>query len=369
MAAPGFTFDPAVDYYTVLGVGKGAEQKEIRKAYRKLAQKWHPDANPGNKAAEEKFKEISAAYDVVGDPDKRKEYDEARTLFGSGARFGGPGGPGGGGFRVGDLGDVFGDLFSRSRRQPTAGPRRGQDLEAEIHLSLRDAVHGVTTAVHLATESACPTCFGSGAAPGTSPRPCPECGGRGMQSTDQGFFSFSRPCARCQGSGQIVEQPCPTCGGAGSTSQPRRISVRIPPGVADGGRIRLKGKGGPGAHGGPPGDLFLTVHIEPDKTFGRKGSDVTLTVPITFPEAVLGAQVEVPTIDGDTVTFRVPPGTPSGKTFRLRNQGGAKAKGGKGDMLVTVDVAVPLRLSSDEQEALERFAAAHHENPRAQLWG
>jgi molecular chaperone DnaJ len=370
--AAGLNFDPSVDYYAVLGVKTDADQKEIRKAYRKLAQKWHPDANPGNKAAEERFKEISAAYDVVSDPDKRKEYDETRRLFGSGARLGGAGGAwsdSSGSFHFGDLGDVVGRFFGRGQRHPTTGPRRGQDVEAEIHLSFRDAVKGVTTALHLASATACPDCFGSGAAPGTSPRPCPECGGRGTLSSDQGFFGFSRTCTRCLGSGQVVDQPCPRCDGSGTVDQPRRISARIPPGVADGGRIVLKGKGEPGTHGGAPGNLFLTVHVEPDKVFGRRGSDITLTVPVTFAEAALGAEVEVPTIDGEAVTFRVPPGTSPGKVLRLRNRGGPRPKGGLGDMLVTVEVAVPSRLSKAEQEALESFATLHQENPRAELWG
>ena len=371
MPQAGPTFDPSVDYYAQLGVSKDADHKEIRKTYRKLAQKWHPDANPGDKDAEEKFKQISAAYDVVGDPDRRKEYDEARSLFGSGVRFGGGGQ--GGGFRVGDIGDIFGDLFNRGgRRQPTGGPRRGRDLEAELHLSFRDAIQGVTTAVHLNTESACPTCFGSGAAPGSSPHPCPECGGRGTTSSDMGFFGFSRTCTRCQGTGQVIDDPCPTCLGTGTTSQPRRISVRIPPGVQDGGRIRLKGKGSPGGQGGPPGDLFLTVHVEPDTTFGRKGSDITLTVPVTFAEAALGAEIEVPTIEGEKVKFKVPSGTQPGKTFRLRKRGAPRGKGERGergDMLVTVDLAVPTRLGKEERDALQRFAAAHEENPREALWG
>jgi molecular chaperone DnaJ len=367
VATGGLNFDPEKDYYGILGVNKDVDQKEIRKVYRKLAQKWHPDANPGDKAAEEKFKEISAAYDVVGDPDKRKEYDEMRSLFGSGARYGGNAQ---GGFRFNDISDIFGDLLGRGgRRQPTTGPRRGQDLEAEIHLSFADAVRGITTAVHLQSESACPDCLGSGAAPGTSPKPCPECGGRGTTSSDQGFFSFSRTCTRCRGTGQIVDEPCPRCGGSGVTTQPRRITVRIPPGVSDGGRIRLKGKGVPGSQGGPPGDLFLTVHVEPDKVFGRKGEDLTLTVPVTFAEAALGAEIEVPTITGDTVRFKVPPGTSSGKTFRLKGKGGPKPRGGGADLLVTVEVVVPARLEKEEKEALQRFAAVHHENPRAQLWG
>ena len=365
----GLNFDPEKDYYAVLGVKKGADQKEIRKAYRKLAQKWHPDANAGNKDAEDRFKEISAAYDVVGDPDKRKEYDEMRSLVGSGLGGFGRGAPGAGSFRFGDIGDVFGDLFNRSRRPPTSGPRRGQDLEAELHLSFRDAVNGITTAVQVATDAACPECLGSGAAPGSSPRPCPDCGGRGTTSSDQGFFSFSRTCTRCRGSGQVVDQPCPKCGGSGASSQARRIQVRIPPGVSDGGRIRLKGKGGPGAQGGPGGDLFLTVHVEPDKAFGRRGRDVTLTVPVTFAEAALGAEIEVPTLDGELVRFKVPPGTSSGKTFRLRGKGGPEGKAGRADLFVTVEVVVPSRLEKDERDALERFAAVHHENPRAHLWG
>lgn len=361
MPAAGPSFDPAKDYYMLLGVQKGAEQKEIRKAYRKLAQKWHPDANPGNKAAEEKFKEISAAYDVVGDPDRRREYDEARSLFGSGIRM-----PGG--LRFGDIGDMFGDLFNRGRRQPTTGPRRGQDLEAEIHLSFRDAANGVTTSVHLSSDAPCSACFGTGAAKGTSPHPCPDCGGRGTESSDQGFFSFSRTCQRCRGTGQVVDTPCQSCGGTGISLEPRKMSVRIPPGVADRGRIRLKGKGTAGAHGGPAGDLFLTVNVEPDKVFARRGNDLTLSVPVTFAEAALGADIEVPTLNGEPVRFKVPAGTPSGKTFRLKGKGASAPRGGRSDMLVTVEVVVPAKLGKDEKEILERFAAVHPANPRAELW-
>jgi molecular chaperone DnaJ len=365
VAQAGPTFDPSVDYYSVLGVAKDADQKDVRKTYRKLAQKWHPDANPGDKAAEEKFKEISAAYDVVGDPDRRKEYDEARRLYSAGARF--DGAPGG--FRFGDIGDIFGDFIGRGRRQPTTGPRRGEDLEAEIHLSVRDAAKGATTAVHITSPSACPTCFGSGAAPGTSPHPCPECGGRGTLSEDKGFFGFSRTCTRCRGTGHVIERPCPTCNGTGASNAPRKISVRIPAGVADGGRIRLRGKGGSGSNGGPPGDLFLTVRVEPDAIFARKGEDITLTVPVSFVEAALGAEIEVPTIDGEKVRFRVPPGTQPGKTFRLRGKGAQKESGGASDMFVTVDVAVPTKLNKAERETLENFAELSSDDPRSSLWG
>jgi len=371
------------DYYKVLGVSEKASEDELRRAYRKLAKAHHPDAHPGS---EERFKEISAAYDVVGDVDKRKEYDEIRRLgpmanpfAGSGAagRPGGPGTRGGGGFgfSTDDLGGVFGDLFGRIRgggqaSSGAAGPRRGDNMEAELHLSFLDAAHGVTTGLNITSEATCSTCHGSGAAPGTSASVCPRCAGRGVLDDNQGFFSFSRPCPQCGGRGMVVETPCPTCRGAGTERRPRQVKVRIPAGVANDQRIRLKGKGGPGAQGGPPGDLYVIVKVAPHQLFGRRGRDLTLNVPVTFGEAALGAEIKVPTLD-DPVTVKIPPGTRSGKTFRVRNRGvptGSPASSSTpGDLLVTVDVEVPSKLSDAQREAVEALAAASTESPRSHL--
>jgi molecular chaperone DnaJ len=372
------------DYYAVLGLTKGASEKDITRAYRKLAKQHHPDANPGNKDAEERFKDISAAYDVLGDAAKRKEYDEVRDMVASGAGnpFAGAGasgyGPGGGvRFETGDmgdvggLGDILGNLFGRGRRgsttrQPGAGPRRGGDLEAEVHLSFDDAVRGATIAVQLTGAAPCHTCGGTGAAPGTVPQTCPQCNGVGTLAVDQGPFSFSQICPRCGGSGRVVEKPCPTCGGGGAETRTREVKVRIPVGVADGQRVRVKGKGTPGNNGGPPGDLYVTVHVAPHPLFGRRGNDLLLRLPVTFSEATLGASVKVPTLDGP-VTMRVPPGMTPGKTLRVRGKGMPKAGGGVGDLMVTVDVVVPQALSDEQRQAVEALAATEAANPRAHL--
>ncbi len=366
------------DYYKVLGVPQSATENEIRRAYRKLAKQNHPDANPGK---EERFKEISAAYDVLSDPGKRKEYDEIRRLGPmAGAGFpggaGGPGGPGGApfNFRGDNLGDLFGDILGRfgagggaagRARTTTQAGQRGEDLEAELHLSFTDALNGVTTTVNVSSEATCSTCHGSGAAPGTSPVVCSRCGGRGVVSDNQGLFSFSRACPQCGGRGMVVESPCPTCLGSGTEVRPRQVKVRIPAGVDDGQRIRVKGRGGAGRGGGPAGDLWVTVRVAPHKVFGRKGRNLTLTVPITFAEAALGAEVTVPTLDG-SVVLRVPPGTRSGRTFRVKGRGVAEEKGA-GDLLVTVEVAVPTKLSPAEREAIEALASASTESPRTHL--
>jgi molecular chaperone DnaJ len=367
------------DYYRVLGVSDTASQKDIKSAYRKLSRKYHPDTNKGDSAAEERFKEVSAAYDVVGDPEKRKEYDEVRRLGPMAGAFGGagPGGGRGGGFRfedVGDIGDMLGGLFGRARRGGGGGfagrgtgPHRGTDLEAELHLDFDDAVRGLTTTIHLTSEAACSTCHGSGAKPGTTPHPCPQCGGRGVLDDNQGFFSFSQPCPRCAGQGYVIDEPCPTCGGNGIEHRPREVKVRLPAGVADGQRVRLKGRGGPGRNGGPPGDLYVTARVRPHPLFGRRGDDLTITLPVTFPEAVLGADVRVPTLDGGSVTLRVPAGTRSGRTLRVRGKGVAGARR-TGDLLVTVEVAVPQKLTADERKAVEALAAATDgRSPRAHL--
>lgn len=357
------------DYYKILGVPETASAKEIKAAYRKLSRQYHPDANPGDPTAEERFKEVSAAYDVLGDEKKRKEYDEVRRLGAMGGFAGGPGGAGGFSFE-GDLGDLLGNLFGRVRQRTRAsrgtGPQRGADLETELQLSFQGAATGVETSVSVTSDVACSTCRGTGARPGTTPRACPTCGGRGVVDDPQGFFSFSTPCTACHGQGWLVDDPCPTCRGRGTERRARQVKLRVPPGVRDGQRIRLPGRGGAGRNGGPNGDLYVVVHVAPHPIFGRSGDDLTVTVPITFPEAALGAEVKVPTLDGPPVTIRVPPGTRSGRTFRVRGRG-IKTPKRTGDLLVTVEVAVPTKLSREERKAVEALAAATHESPRAHL--
>jgi molecular chaperone DnaJ len=386
------------DYYAALGVPKDADAAAIKKAYRQLARDLHPDKNPGNSDAEAKFKEVSEAYDVLSDTKRRGEYDEARRLFGGGGRPGGfPGGfPGGGGggqpFDLGDLfggatgagagtraggggglGDLLGGLFggagggggARARSQAASGPARGQDVETEATLSFDEAVLGVTVPLRMQSPGSCPTCAGSGAKPGTSPHACPVCQGAGVTSRSQGAFAFSEPCRNCRGTGQVVDDPCPTCSGSGITSQTRTITVRIPAGVKDGQRIRLAGKGAPGRRGGPAGDLFVVVHVAEHALFGRKGDDLTLTVPVTFAEAALGTTVTVPTLDG-TVSLKVPAGTASGRTLRVRGRG-VPGKGRAGDLLVTLDVAVPVRLTAAQRKVIEALAEEMDEDPRPQI--
>jgi molecular chaperone DnaJ len=357
------------DYYAVLGVSKDASQADVKKAYRKLAQEHHPDANAGNKAAEERFKEISSAYDVLGNADKRKEYDRVRQMAGSGFRFGGPGGGGvrfeDMGFDVGGLGDIF-DLFGGGRAGGSRRARRGADLTAEVRVSFEDAMGGTTVPLRLSGAAPCATCGGSGAKPGTQVRTCPECSGSGSVAVDQGFFSLARPCPRCGGRGQVIDDPCQTCRGTGSTTATRTLRVKIPPGVEDGARIRLSARGEPGPPGGAPGDLYVTVRVESHRFFGRRGPDLTLILPITFPEAALGANVQVPTLNG-AVTLKVPAGTAVGRTFRVRGKGAPKRAGGRGDLLVTVQVQVPSKLSKQERQLLKQFQEAHGESPRSGL--
>lgn len=361
------------DFYQVLGVAKNATQAEIKKAYRRLAQKHHPDANPGSKEAEDRFKEISGAYDVLGDDEKRKRYDQVREMAASGFASGGF--PGGGRARyerevpfgfggVGDLGDVFGGLFGgrgRGGQQRT----RGADLETEVQVSFDDAMRGVTVPVRVQGPAVCGTCGGSGAEPGTSPMVCPQCAGTGQVSVNQGFFSIAQPCPRCQGSGRIVESPCPTCRGSGSVRTTRKFSVKVPEGVKDGARIRLSGRGEPGPAGTPAGDLYVRVHVASHPLFGRNGNDLTIELPVTYPEAALGANVKVPTLNG-AVTLKVPGGTQNGRTFRIRGKGAPK-RGGHGDLLVTVKVEVPSKLSRDEKEMLKRLQEMERESPRKRL--
>ncbi len=370
------------DYYKVLGVSKSATQAEIKKAFRKLAREHHPDQNQGNSQAEKRFKEISEANDVLSDPEKRKEYDEARRLFGGGFRF--PGGTGTAGpsmddiFRRSNAGDgggfadLFGNLFNQGgggRRSTQRGPRRGHDIEGEATIDFREAVDGVTVSLLTRSEEACASCHGTGARAGTSPRVCPTCQGSGMQTSSQGgVFAVSEPCRDCRGRGLVVEDPCPVCSGTGRSTATNPLQVRIPAGVTDGQRVRIKGKGGAGENGGAAGDLYVLVHVRDHPVFGRAGEHLTITVPVTFAEAALGAEIDVPTLGGAPVRLKLAPGTPNGRTLRVRGRGVAKPSGGNGDLLVTVEVRVPPRLSPEAQEALRAYQeAAAEPNPRAAL--
>ncbi|MEJ5186886.1 MAG: molecular chaperone DnaJ [Candidatus Geothermincolales bacterium] len=367
------------DYYSILGVSRDASQKEIRDAYRRLARKYHPDANPGNKEAEEKFKEISEAYEVLSNPQKRKEYDEGRMFAGAGGH-----GFGFTGFRpgyrtytfTGDLGDLggLGDLFDLfSGFGATTGRRResrkGRDIHADVTVSFEDSINGVTVPLTISGRAVCSTCGGSGSRPGTLPKTCPTCGGRGTVSHDQGLFAFSRPCPACGGRGTVIENPCPTCAGSGAVDRVRTIKVKIPAGIKDGGKVRFPGKGEAGPLGGTPGDLYVTVHVKPHKFFKRSNGDILLDLPLTFPEAALGTTVEIPTIDGK-VKLKIPAGTSDGKKFRLRGKGAPKPKGGgHGDMIVTAHVVVPKKLSAKEKELIQQLKELEKENPRAFLDG
>jgi molecular chaperone DnaJ len=376
------------DFYAVLGINKSATADEVKKAYRKLARELHPDHNPGNTEAEDRFKAVSEAYDVLSDDKKRKEYDEMRQLFGSGAfrrgaRTGGGSpfdlsdlfgeaspGTGGGDRRFGGAGfsDLFSSIFSGGggRTATRRGPSRGRDVEAEVLLDFRDAVNGATLPLTLRAPGVCDTCRGSGAKPGSVPRTCPVCEGVGLTTINQGSFSFSEPCRECQGVGTIVDVKCPECLGTGGVTKTRTLNVRIPAGVADGQKIRLSGRGEPGARGGPAGDLYVLIKVREDSLFGRYGDDLTLAVPITFPEAVNGVNLTVPTLDG-SVTVRVPPGTPSGRTLRVRGKGVPRRDGTHGDLLVTVDVVVPKDLPEVARKALEDYAQAAPRAPREHI--
>jgi molecular chaperone DnaJ len=363
------------DFYKALGVAKDASAADIKKAYRKLARANHPDSNPGNKAAEERFKTIAEAYHVIGDPEKRKEYDEMREMVGAGMGnpFGGGGRTTGGGgqpFDLNDLfgqggggggfGDVFGGMFggggTRTRQQ---APRRGADIETEATISFSDAIEGVTVSLRLTSDAPCPDCSGTGARAGTVPRVCPECEGVGMVAASVGgAFTMNETCPSCRGRGLVVDDPCPTCHGSGRGLSNRTIQARIPAGVKDGQRIRLRGKGASGERGGPAGDLYVTVKVSSHNLFGRKGDNLSLDVPVTFDEAALGADIKVPTLNGPPVTVKIPPGTPNGRTFRVRGRGVVRKDGHKGDLLVTVDVQVPATLNEKARDAVEAYREA-----------
>jgi len=370
------------DYYKTLGVSKTAKPAEIKAAYRKLARKYHPDANKGNASAEERFKEISEAYSVLSDEKRRKEYDEARSLFGGGFRVpaGGRAGGGGFGFDLGDLfggagdgggrlGDLFGDLFGgRTQTRTQARGRRGADVETETTLSFGDAIDGTTVALRLTGEGPCPTCHGTGAKAGTVPRVCPACGGTGQSSRNQGTFGISEPCRQCRGRGLVVDDPCPDCSGSGRAMSSRTVQTRIPAGVADGQRIKIAGRGAPGERGGPPGDLYVRVHVRPHPVFGRSGDNLTVTVPVTFAELALGAEVKVPSPRGAPVTVRIPAGTPNGRTFRVPGKGVRRKDGSYGSLLVTVEVVVPQHLNGKARSAIEELReATAGPDPREEL--
>jgi molecular chaperone DnaJ len=364
----------AEDLYKTLGVSKGASDEEIKKAYRKLARKYHPDRNPDDTKAEERFKEVQGAYDVLSDEEKRKEYDSGGGMFGGfgggaggAGPFGGAGGPAGG-F---DVSDLFSNLFGRGGGggRGQAQQVRGRDLETEVSLSFDQAVNGAQVQVTVPKAERCPTCHGSGAKPGTAPVTCPRCEGRGIDAQSQGFFSISQPCPQCGGAGQIIEDPCPTCGGSGLTQQTKRYKVNIPAGVRDGARIRLAGKGEAGQRGGPPGDLYVVTRVAASPVFKRlDGGNLEVTVPITVAEALRGATIEVPTLDG-TKKIKVGPGTKHGSIQRLRGEGAAKSKGkGRGDVRYRLEIEMPEKLTKEQEEAAEKLAEAFNgSDPRAEL--
>jgi molecular chaperone DnaJ len=356
--------------YEILGVSKNATADEIKKAYRKLAREFHPDHNPGDDSAEERFKEVQGAYDVLSDPEKRKQYDT----------FGSANGRGGFGGNVnfqdfdlgdlGDLGDLFGGIFGgrgagRSRGGRTQA-RRGNDFEVVVNLSFEDSLKGIQTKIPVTLETTCSDCHGSGAKPGTAPTICPECKGRGVVSESQGFFALSQPCPRCRGNGTVIEDPCPRCHGSGREERTKRYTVKIPAGVKDGTRIRLKGKGEAGFNGGEAGDLFVVTRVEPSRLYERRGDDLVIELPVTFAEAALGAEVPVPTPEGP-VTLKVKAGTQDGTLLRVKGKGAPKLKGsGRGDVLARVKVSVPKKLTKRERELLEELGRGSHD-PRDAL--
>jgi molecular chaperone DnaJ len=360
--------------YDVLGVAKSASPEEIKKAYRKLAREFHPDRNPGNKEAEERFKEVQGAYDVLSDQDKRQQYE---TFGSADGRMRGPGGAGPdfGGIRFedidfgGGIGDFLGGIFNRGRgagAQGRAQGQRGADLEASVNLSFEDALRGIEAKIPVDAQQACSECGGSGARPGTAPIVCPECRGRGVVSESQGLFALSQPCPRCRGNGTVIEEPCPRCHGTGRERRTKRYTVKIPAGVKDGSRIRLKGKGEAGTGGGAAGDLYVVTRVAESPLFKRRGdADLVVEIPITYPEAALGANVQVPTPDGERVTLKVKPGTQDGTLLRVRGRGAPRLKGGgQGDLLARVKLSVPRKVTKAEREALENLQKVARENPR-----
>ena len=339
----------AKSLYEVLGVSKNASQDELKKAYRKLVREVHPDRNPGS---EERFKEVQGAYDVLSDPEKRKQYDR----FGSADGQPGPGAGTTFDFGDFDLGDIFGGIFNRggNRQQPQRG-QRGNDVEVEVRVSFEDALQGVQTTVPVQLELACHTCHGTGAAPGTAPIVCPNCNGSGVVATSQGLFALQQPCPQCRGMGSIVQTPCPTCRGAGRERRTKRYTVKIPAGVKDGTRIKLKGKGEAGFGGAAAGDLYVVTRVEPSKIYERRGDDLVVTVPVSFPIAALGGTVEAPTPNG-AVSLKIPAGTEDGKLLRIKGRGAPRLKGdGQGDVLARVRIEVPKKMNKKQRELLEEL--------------
>ena len=357
------------DLYKALGVDKGASQDEIRRAYRRLARKYHPDANREDPKAEERFKEVQHAYEVLSNPEKRREYDEGpRAFFGSGSS------PGGGSYvntNFSDLSDLFGsfgDILGGAGRGRTQSAR-GEDVTVSINLRFKDALKGVTTRIAAPVEEACDRCRGTGAAPGTARRMCPECSGRGVRSRDQGFFALSEPCGRCGGEGSIVEKPCPRCAGSGQLRKNRQVTVKIPAGAKDGMKIRVPGRGSAGRKGGPPGDLYVVTRVAEHPIFERRGDDFVVEVPVSLVEAALGAEIEVPKPGGGTVRLRLPAGTQDGKRFKVRGAGAPQARGNgqPGDLVVRVSLVVPKKLTRREREILEALAEERNEDVREDL--
>jgi molecular chaperone DnaJ len=353
------------DPYKTLGVDRKASDEEIKKAYRKLAREYHPDRNPGDENAEERFKQVQEAYDTLSDPDKRRAYDSGGSIFGG---AGGAGGFDPGAFR-GGFSDIISDLFGgrAGGGAREAGPERGRDLETEVHVSFDQAMEGAQVPVSVPLSAPCPTCHGSGARPGTAPSICPRCQGRGVEAESQGLFSMSRPCRQCGGTGTEIKDPCPTCEGSGRTRQVKKYRVNIPAGVRDGSRVRLAGKGEVGPRNGPPGDLYVVTRVGESPVFRRKGDNLEVEVPITVPEAIRGATIEVPVLAG-TKRIRVPPGTQHGTVQRLRGEGPPKLGGrGRGDMHYRLVIDVPSSLTREQEEAVDELAAVIDGNPREKL--
>jgi molecular chaperone DnaJ len=360
------------DHYKTLGVARNASAEEIKKAYRKLVRETHPDKHPDDPAAEERFKQIAQANEILSDPEKRKQYD---LLGEAGMR----GAAAGGGFDPRafnqdgiDISDLLGGIFGRGGRGGPRGPQpqRGHDLEASVTIAFRDSLNGARVSIAVEALAPCTICHGSGAAPGTGPSMCPDCDGRGVRAQAQGFFSLSQPCLRCGGTGHLIEHPCVSCGGRGSTQRLRRYAVPIPAGIKDGARIRLRGKGEAGTHGAPAGDLYVQVSVEPSPVFARRGDDLVVDVPVLFSEAAAGATIDVPAPDGERVRLKLKAGTADGVLLRARGRGAPKNgdSGKRGDLLARVHISVPRKLSRAQKEALEKYAALEGDDPRADLF-
>jgi molecular chaperone DnaJ len=379
------------DYYQTLGVPRNASPDEVRKAFRKLARQYHPDRNPGDKSAEEKFKQINEAYETLSDQKKRAQYDELLRLGAFDPRTGrartgpfgaGAGGQGfdprifqqwqGAGGQAFDMSDLLSSLFGGAARgfggRGRRGAERGSDVQVPVTISFEESLTGVTLRVPVEKPDTCSVCHGTGAKPGTTPKVCPECQGRGVKALNQGLFALSQPCPRCGGNGTIIENPCSVCGGTGVVRQTRRYAVKVPAGVKDGTKIRIKGRGEAGTRGGPPGDLYVVVSVRESKLFQRRGDDLIIDVPVTFSEAALGASVRVPTPGGGSVSLKIPSGSQDGRTLRVRGKGAARLKGGGyGDLLARIRVVVPSKLSKEEKDLLERLGRMQAD-PRSGLF-